>query len=212
MDSITGLPPSGPESSSVLLVFTDRLSKGIILIPVAPNLFDAERLANLFIKNYFPHYWIPHAIVSDRGPQFVNAFWNTVTKLLGIQQRLSTAYHPETDGSTERANQELETYLRTFVALEQNDWISWIPLAQIALNNKPNSSTQISPFFMSHGYDARAISTLSEVVKKTDTPAERGNLVVNKLREAHEIAQTAMVVAQQTQEKHANLRREEYIS
>ena len=212
MDFITGLPPAGREKCSILLVITDRLSKGIILIPISPNLFDAEGLARVFIQHYLPHHWIRKAIVSDRGPQFVNSFWNIVCKQLNINQRLSTAYHPETDGSTERANQEVETYLRTFVTYEQNDWINWIPLAQISINNKPSSSTHISPFFMSHGYDACPLSTSPENFHPRGTPAERGWLVVEKLREAHEFAQTAMVVAQQSQEKYANQHRETSIS
>ena len=212
MDFITGLPPSGSDKITILLVITDRLSKGIILIPIKSELFDAEGLAKVFLEYYLPHHWIPQAIVSDRGPQFVNAFWNLVCKRLNINQRLSTAYHPETDGSTERANQEVETYLRTFVAYEQDDWVKWIPLAQVAINNKPASSTQISPFFMSHGYDACPISTSSEEIYAVGTPAERGLLVIDKLKEAHEFAQTAMVVAQQSQEKYANLHREESIS
>ena len=81
------------------------------------------------------------------------------------------AYHPETNGSTERANQEVETYLRTFVTYEQNDWINWIPLAQISINNKPSSSTHISPFFMSHGYDACPLSTSPENFHPRGTPA-----------------------------------------
>ena len=212
MDFITGLPPSGSDKITILLVITDRLSKGIILIPIKSELFDAEGLAKVFLEYYLPHHWIPQAIVSDRGPQFVNAFWNLVCKRLNINQRLSTAYHPETDGSTERANQEVETYLRTFVAYEQDDWVKWIPLAQVAINNKPASSTQISPFFMSHGYDACPISTSSEEIYAVGTPAERGLLVIDKLKEAHEFAQTAMVVAQQSQVKYANLHREESIS
>lgn len=148
MDFITGLPPSGPEKTTILLVITDRLSKGLILIPVPPDMFDAEGLAKLFFQYYLPHHWIPRAIVSDRGPQFVNAFWNTICHRLKINQRLSTAYHPETDGSTERANQEVETYLRTFIAYEQSDWKDWIPLAQVSINNKIATTTQISPFFM----------------------------------------------------------------
>ena len=74
MDFITGLPPSRPEKITILLVITDRLSKGLILIPVPPDKFDAEGLAKLFFEFYLLHHWIPKAIVSDRGPQFVNAF------------------------------------------------------------------------------------------------------------------------------------------
>lgn len=131
-----------------------------------------------------------------------------ICKQLQIEQRISTAYHPETDGSIERANQEVETYLRKFVTYEQDDWIRWIPIAQIAINNKQATSTQISPFFMSHGYNAEEITINMTSDIPTGTPASRGQVVVNKLREAHDFAQASMVVAQQSQEKYANQKRE----
>ena len=71
---------------------------------------------------------------------------------LGIQRRLSTAYHPQTDGATERANQELEAYLRIFISFEQKDWAQLLPVAMIALNNRTNTLIRVSPFFMTHGY------------------------------------------------------------
>lgn len=208
MDFITGLPPSGSQKITTLLVITDRLSKGLILIPVPPDSLDAKGLANIFFQHYIPNHWIPRAIVSDRGPQFVNAFWNKICELLNINQRLSTAYHPETDGSTERANQEIETFLRTFIAYEQHDWTSWIPLAQISINNKASASTQISPFFLTHGYDATLLKTVEMEAPSRNTPAFDGYAVVEKLREAQEFAQMAMAVAQQNQEKYANRYRE----
>lgn len=210
MDFITGLPHSGPEKCTVLLVIIDRLSKGVILIPVAPNRFDTEGLAKIFIKFYLPHHWIPRAIVSDRGSQFVNGFWKTVCDKLKISHRLSTAYHPEIDGQTERANQEVETYVRKFVTYEQNDWTQWIPLAQIAINNKPATSTKISPFFMIHGYNAENITVETNDKHPRRTTASRGQEVVKKLKEAHEFAQASMAVAQQVQEKYSN--NKEYVS
>lgn len=208
MDFVTGLPESGKDKSTVILVIVDRLSKGVVLLPVPPDMFDAEGVAKLILKHYVPHHWIPRAITSDRGSQFVNAFWKKLCNLLNITQRLSTAYHPETDGSTERVNQEMETYLRTFVAYEQEDWSDWIPLAQIAICNKPATSTQISPFFMTHGYDAEVISITPDLAIAPGTPAERGQEVVQKLQEAQEFAQTSMAVAQQAQEHYANNSRE----
>jgi transposase InsO family protein len=102
-------------------VITDRLRKGSILLPVHPDRFDAKSIALLFIQRYVPFHWIPKAIVSDRGTQFVNALWARMCQLLNINQRLSTAYHPETNGAIERRNQEVETYLRAFIAYNQAD-------------------------------------------------------------------------------------------
>ena len=154
-----------------------------IFLPIPPDMFDAEGVAKQFLRHYVPHHWIPAAITSDRGTQFVNAFWKALCSRLGVTQRLSTAYHPETDGSTERANQELETYLRAFVAYKQEDWIDWLPLAQISICNKPATSTQISPFFMMHGYNAEVITTTPDPDPQLPhgTPAARGQEVVEKL-------------------------------
>ena len=113
MDFIVDLLLS--DGCTILLVITDRLGKGTILIPVPPDKFDALGTAELFIRHYIGHHWLPKSIVTDRGQQWVNGFWMRVCELLKIERRLSTTYHPETDGATERKNQEVEMYLRAFV-------------------------------------------------------------------------------------------------
>jgi transposase InsO family protein len=162
MDFVSDLPPTLGVGSTVLLVITDRLGKGTILIEVPPNQWDAEGVANLFLARYVPFHWLPRGIVSDRGVQWVNAFWKRVCELLKINRRLSTAYHPETDGSTERRNQEIETYLRAFVSYNQQDWGKLLPIAQVALDNRPAASTGISLFFLSHGYNVEPIQLQEE--------------------------------------------------
>ena len=69
-----------------------------------------------------------------------------------ITQRLSTAFYPKTDGTTERANQELETYLRIFTSFQHEDWAFQLPIAMMALNSQASQSTELSPFFMTYGY------------------------------------------------------------
>jgi transposase InsO family protein len=81
----------------------------------------AENTAITFLRHFCPHHGLPSAIVSDRGTQFVNALWKRICELLKIIRRLSTAWHPETDGSTERMNQFLETYLRAYTSIAQDD-------------------------------------------------------------------------------------------
>jgi len=183
MDFITDLPSGQDSRATILLVITDRLGKGSILLPVHPDKFDAESIALLFIQRYVPFHWIPQSIVSDRGTQFVNALWARMCQLLNINQRLSTAYHPETNGATERRNQEVETYLRAFVAYNQADWDKWIPIAQVALDNKTAASTGISPFFLSHGWHASTISTVDATTPNNmpHNPREVGEAIVAKL-------------------------------
>ena len=97
MDFITDLPKS--TSCTNILVFTDHLSKSVICEPCAR--MGADEVAKTFMRCFVHHHEIPRAIVSDQGPQFVGHFWKTVCKVLNIQQHLSTAYQPETDGVTE---------------------------------------------------------------------------------------------------------------
>ena len=129
--------------------------------------------------------------------------WKRVCQLLGIQQRLSTAYHPETDGSTERMNQTVETYLRTYVDFNQKNWATLLPMAELAINNKDVASTGTSPFFLAHGYHARILDikeSLEEAYQQ-QSPVQQANAIVSKLKKATEWAQASMAVAQQNQQR-----------
>ncbi|KAI0996648.1 hypothetical protein K3495_g11536 [Podosphaera aphanis] len=167
MDFITKLPPSptplGGGNATNILVITDRLLKNVTL--EALPAIDAETVAEHFMHCYYRFHGFPRSITSDQGSQWVGRFWKHLWKLLGIQQRLTTTYHLQTDGSTERWNQEIWAYLRAYVCYMQTDWAKWLFSAQVALNNRPNSITGLSPFFITHGYHPSPI----EIVQ-TDHP------------------------------------------
>jgi len=97
---------------------------------------SAEGLAKLFRDHVWKLHRLPESIISDRGVQFVAGIMKEVNNLLGIQTKLSTAYHPQTDGQTERINQELEQYLRVFIDHRQEQWLDWLGTAEFAYNNK----------------------------------------------------------------------------
>ena len=99
MDFIVGLPPAQGTGETNCLVIVDRFSKGVMFEPVSD--MSAEGTINTFIKWFYRLHGLPSTITSDRGTQWVNAFWKRVCQLLKIDQRLSTVYHPETNGSTE---------------------------------------------------------------------------------------------------------------
>lgn len=120
MDFITDLPPSGPLKATNLLVITDLLSKGIKLTPMKE--IKAENVAKVFLEKIIPDHGIPRSLLSDRGRQFARKVWGLICKSLGVTRRLSTAYHPETDGATERMNAVVEPYLRSFCTFEQDNW------------------------------------------------------------------------------------------
>ena len=149
MDFIEWLPVS--QGYDTILVVVDRLTKMALFIPTHSN-DDAPRLARHFLEHVFSKHGTPSDIVSDRGKHFVSRFWASLCTLLGIQSNLSTAYHPETDGQTERTNQILEQYLRMYINYEQDDWATLLPYAEFAYNNTPQSATGVSPFFANKGY------------------------------------------------------------
>lgn len=119
IDFVTDLPES--KGCSSMVVITDRLSKGVIAGGL-PNM-SVEDLVSWFLQFYLPYHFLPRAIVSDRGSQFTSAFWKRLCDALRITRRLSTAFSPETDGSTEKANDTLKTILRELVEWAQDDWV-----------------------------------------------------------------------------------------
>ncbi|MBW0471988.1 hypothetical protein O181_011703 [Austropuccinia psidii MF-1] len=148
MDFITQLPLFNKFDS--ILVVVDRFSKIAIFIP-AYGTITALELAQIFISHVFSKHGLPVSTVSDRGSLFVSAFWTQLCQQLKISRDLSTDFHLETDGQTERVNQILEHYLWMYVSYHQDDWYTCIPLAEFAYNNAENSSTKKSPFFTIYG-------------------------------------------------------------
>ena len=134
--------------------------------------------------------------------------WKRLCQLLKIERRLSTSYHPETDGLTERINAEIETLLRRLVNHAQDDWANWLPAVQFALSGRSSSTTGVSSFFLSHGYhpDVLQLETPQQV-SKPRSPIQQAEAIVSKIKEATEWAQQNMTAAQQDQEKTANRRR-----
>ena len=132
VDFITGLAPS--KDCTSIMVVTDRLSKSIIVVPMKET--RAIDVAQTLLEHIFQRHGLPTAIVSDHGTQFVSMLWTEVCRLVKITRRLSMAFHPETDGAMERANQELETYLCIFTSFQQEDWAFQLPITMMALNSR----------------------------------------------------------------------------
>lgn len=149
MDFIVELPASNNFNS--ILVVVDRLTKMAHFIPCTSSI-SAPETANLFLSNVFRLHGMPKDIVSDRGPQFVSQFWKHFFKLMQVNINLSSAYHPQSDGQTERVNQVLEQYLRCFINYQQDNWVDLLPLAEFSYNNSVHSSTGQTPFFANYGF------------------------------------------------------------
>ena len=115
------------------------------------NTASAEDTAALFRDRVFCLHGMPKSIVSDRDAKFTSAFWRELHRLLGIQLTMSTAYHPQSDGQTERMNRVLEDMLRHFINRHHNDWDQYLATAEFAINNAENVSVQNTPFMLNHG-------------------------------------------------------------
>ena len=120
VDFITKLPMSKGHDS--ILVVCDRFSKMSHFVATTAKTM-AEGLVRLFRDYVWKLHRLPESVISDRGPQFAVGLTRELNKMLGIETKLSTAYHPQTDGQTERTNQELEQYLRIYVNHRQNNWL-----------------------------------------------------------------------------------------
>ena len=152
-DFIIGLPPSRDRHGNAcdaILVILDRFSKYAFYIATTMRL-TAEQLAELFCEEIIAHYGAPKSIVSDRGSLFTSAFWESFTGYINTKRRLSTAFHPQTDGQTERQNQFLEQYLRCYTTYNQDNWASLLWLAMYAYNTSTHASTERSPAYVMRG-------------------------------------------------------------
>ena len=133
MDFITDLPPTNG-FDSILVIVDQGLTKGIILLPCTKTI-TAEETAELLLNNLYKRFGLPDKIISDRGPQFASRAFVELMKLLGIKSALSMAYHPQTDGTTERVNQEIETYLSIYCTSHPEEWLHALTTLEFMHNN-----------------------------------------------------------------------------
>jgi len=160
MDFITELPIS--EECDQLWVVIDRFTKMAHFLPLKKDGKTAADLAVIFAREIWRHHGLPTDIVSDRDSRFTSEVWREFLQLSGIRPRMSTAFHPQTDGQTERLNQTIEAYLRAFVAKDQSDWVSLLPMAEFAYNNSVMIGNGMTPFFANYGFHPAAVDPPAE--------------------------------------------------
>lgn len=157
MDFITDLPISRGFDSCLVVVDHD-VSKAVVFIPCHKTA-DAVKTAELYLDHVWKRFGLPDKIISNRGPQFASKFFGELCRLLDINRSLSTAYHPQSDGGTERVNQELEVYLRIFCNYRGEDWADRLAVAEFCHNNRQHSSTHLAPFTLLMGTHPRAFAS-----------------------------------------------------
>ena len=204
--------PLSAKGNDAILVFMCRLSKRSISIPCKKST-TARQLAELFITHVYRYYGPPDDIVSDRGPQFVSAFWDEFTAILGVKLSLSTANAPQTDGQTEIMNQYIDQRLRPFVNHYQDNWDELLPIIDFAQASLPHESTGQSPIQTEMAYEPRTSYNWRQI--RDSIPAtERLNRkeAVKRAKRIHEAWEYAKGMISKAQERHAtaaNSRRRE---
>jgi hypothetical protein len=152
MDFIEGLPSSG--NANCILVVVDKFSKYSHFIPLH-HPFTAAIVAQTFLHNVYKLHGLPTTIISDRDKVFTSQLWQELFKAIKVQLQMSSAYHPQTDGQTERFNQCLETFLCCFVHACPKQWSKWLSLAEFGYNTNYHSSLGHSPFEVLYGHPPR---------------------------------------------------------
>ena len=201
MDFIVKLPLSHGFDS--ILVVVDRFSKMAHFI-ACNEAMSSLGLALLYFNNIFKLHGLPHEIISDRGPVFVSKFWTELLKVLGTKAKHSSAFHPQTDGQTERTNSVLEQYLRGYINMQQDNWSQLLCMAEFSFNNSVHSSIKCSPFFANFGYDLR-FDPLSDI------PVSSPSAIVKakNLHELHDLLKINLSHSQKAAEKYYNLKRKD---
>ena len=143
-------------------------------------------------------------MVLDRGPQFAAELTKELNRMLGIKTKLSTAFHPQTDGQTERMNQELEQYLQFFIEHRQKDWPEWLAAAEFAINNKVHMATKVSPFMANYGKEPRIGGDIRKKGK-----VESATEFVERMKKVQEEAEAVLRKTQEEMKRYADRERKE---
>ena len=199
MDWITGLPKTARGYDAILAV-TD-LTTDRVRVLKAHSSDTAMDTAQIFLENIYCQHGLPVAIVSDRDPKILSAFWGALMERLGTKLQLTTANHPQADGRSERSNQSIITHLKAFVAYDQSDWDTLLWTAEFAINSHINSTARYTPFFLDLGRDPRTPSDLLGPAQAHATPSSATDPTgaggfLTKIRSALQSVRDGLAVSQ----------------
>ncbi len=199
MDFITDLPSSN--GYTCILVVLDRFTKMGHFIPF-PNVPSSEDTANAFMLHIFRLHGLPNEILTDRGTQFTSKFWTAICATLKISMKLSSPFHHQTNGLTERVNSVVEQFLRCYSNFKGSNWQNYLFLAEFCYNNSVQESLKYSPFYANYGYNPRFSPA---VPSTTDVP--RAEEFTTNLTELFNQLKENLEQASSKQEKFANKHR-----
>jgi hypothetical protein len=198
MDFIGPFPKSR-DGHDYLWVIMCRLTSLVHLVPVTVTI-TATELAWKYIYNIVRLHGVPMSIVSDHDAKFTSAFWRESHRLMGTKLLMSTAFHPQTDGATERQMRSIGQIMRTMVNPDQRNWVECVPLTEYAINSSINASTGFAPFELTYGYIPRIFTGIQP--KREDPPGVR-SFAQNALR-SMAIAHDAIIASRVIQTHQAN--------
>lgn len=198
MDFITHLPETAARHT-VIYVVVDRLTKLAHIAPTTDKATAAD-VAELFVNLVVKHHGLPRQIVSDRDTKFTGKFWQAFTAQVGIKCSMSSAYHPQTDGQTERTNRIPIDMLRHYVDPTHNDWDEHLAAAEFAMNNAFQRSIGITPFMLTYGQNPLTPTSLR--IPKIENPEAMH--LTEGLQERIKKAKLCLEAAQQRQKAEAD--------
>jgi hypothetical protein len=170
LDLITGLPQANGKDA-ILTIVDHGCSRAAIFIPCTTTI-TGPGIAQLYLRNIYPWFGLPSRVISDRDPRFTSQFRKALMTKLGINRNISTAFHPQTDGLSERKNQWIEQYLRMVTSASPEDRTQWLTLATAVHNNRKNATTRLSPNQILLGYEPQ-LTPETSVPSNNDLVEER---------------------------------------
>jgi hypothetical protein len=206
MDFIGPLPRT-PRKHNAIIVFVDRFTKRAHFAATRTDA-SARETARLFFRNVVRLHGLPRNIVCDRDRRFTNLFWSELMRIMGTDLRLTTAYHPQSNGQVERTNRTLIQILRAYVSHNQDDWDEYLDAAEFAYNSSEQESTHLTPFYADLGWHPRTPSMLiTQHDVREITNVEATAEFIERLQAITAEIKAALGSAQERQEQQANRKR-----
>lgn len=209
MDFITDLPKTSNNNDAILVV-VDRLTKMAHFIPCKITC-TASQAADMILQHVFRLHGCPDTFVMDRDTRWKSTFWQHWCTLLDIECNMSTSYHPQTDGQTERMNRILEEVLRHYINPSHTSWESLLPWVEFAVNSATQESVKASPFLLNYGWQPTSPfeSGLQKIHARARQPfLPEAELLVASARTRIAEAKKCLQAAQDRQAHYANAKRQ----
>jgi hypothetical protein len=201
MDFVTGLP-RGKKGNDAIWVVVDRLTKSALFLPMKKT-DSVDKLAKLYVNEVIRLHGVPVSIISDRDPRFTSRLWPSLQRAMGTKLNLSTTFHPQTDGQSERTIQTLEDLLRSCVLEFGGNWEDLLPLVEFAYNNSHQTTIGMAPYEALYGRKCRTPICWEEVGERKLLGPEMVQLTTDKVR----VIKKRMKEAQDRQKSYADRRK-----